>query len=137
MRKWINVGLESDIKGLLISGKFNMSDALKVVESMRNEMIDTFGISQDTRKILLTKMEIERKYMKVLLDNDKSQMAFIKILEKQLEQQFVGSKSSDYDYFSSVSIMIKEGLTRKDSETITVYEYYNNLKILEKWHKTK
>lgn len=137
MRKWINVGLESDIKGLLISGKFNMSDALKVVESMRNEMIDTFGISQDTRKILLTKMEIERKYMKVLLNNDKSQMAFIKILEQQLEQQFVGSKNSDYDYFSSVSIMIKEGLTRKDSETITVYEYYNNLKILEKWHKTK
>lgn len=137
MRKWINVGLNSDIKGIFISGKFNMNDALKAVETMRNELIDTFGISQDTRKIILTKMEIERKYEKVLLHGDKSQMAFIKILEKQLEQQFVGSQNSDYDYFSSVAIMIKEGLTRKDSETITVYEYYNNLKILDKWHKTK
>ena len=137
MRKWINIGLNSDVEGLLISGKFDIDKALKVVKSMRNEIIDTFGISQDTRKILLIKMDIERKYEKMILNNDKSQMAFIKLLEKQIEQQFVGSKSSDYDYYSSVAVMTKEGLTRKDSETITVYEYYNNLKILEQWHKTK
>jgi hypothetical protein len=137
MRKWIELGKSGELKLVHLEGNFDPKTAFYIVTKLKDQIIDTFGITDITRQIIRKKIEIENLYYKLIIKNDLSQKTFIQIKEYELEKLLSQKTNAEQDYFNSVTLIIKEGLTNKNTETITVYEYYGAIKLLETWQKTK
>jgi hypothetical protein len=135
MAKWIEFGKHNDLKALHIKGNYNHLHAMEAAKLIRDQIINTFGVPDQTKRLLKIRIEIEKLYIK-LHQGDKVAKTFIAVKEQELEKMLISkNEGNEFTYEEQVAAMIKAGITRSDSQSMSIYEYYTNIKILDKWHK--
>jgi len=100
----------------------------KVFEKLQDELIDTFGISHDYRKILEIKIKIELLYTKVVIDGDRTRLIFIEKLEQQLED--LEATKPKQSLMQSILQVNQHFNFKIDPKTTTVFEFYNYVKFV-------
>lgn len=127
MYNWISIYEENNLSYLSKTGKV-CKRVSKVYERLQDEIMDNFGINEDYLKILKNKIKIELYYAEQIRTKNRSNQAFIDILEIQNEE--LQTKKTKGDIHESV-IMIEQYMGFKfDVKKITVYEFYKYSQML-------
>lgn len=98
-------------------------------ENINGEFIDTFGISEDFRKILDLRREITWLKVDMMETGDKSLQNFIDMRESDLREVINGTRGDDY---MEVKAHVEKfmGFKMNDKE-VTVREYYTYIKVIK------
>jgi len=99
-------------------------------QKLQDDMIDTFGISEDYKQILNAKIRIERMYAKMFASGDKSQKLLITIEEIELEKLEKAPTKTDLQ--ETLYQIEKIQGVRYPSKEITVYDFYKLYKLVSK-----
>lgn len=127
MYNWISIYEENDLKHLSKNGKI-CKRVTGVYERLQDQLMDSFGVNEDYLKILRNKIKIELHYAEQIRTKNRSNQAFIDILEIQNEE--LQSKKSKGDIYESV-IMIEQMMGFKfDVKKISVYDFYKYSQML-------
>lgn len=131
MWNWVCFSEKGEIKFLLKDIDRSICRyGIMAYESIQDDLIDTFGISQDYKKILETKVRIERMYAKMYVNNDRSLKLLITQEERELELMERPKTTTDM-YESLLQIEKLQGV-RYPVKEITVYDYYKLAKLVSK-----
>lgn len=134
---WFKIHEKNDLAYLLvkkhkITGKMN-EQLEEAWGNIYTEYLDTFGINNSFRQILLLKKEIACYELEMFIKGDKSIITFIKIAKWQLKKLLNEKPSSTIDEFK-VQIERYMGF-RLNTKEVTVKEYYTYINALIKQPK--
>ena len=95
---------------------------------IQEDMIDTFGISDDYQKQLELRIRIERMYLKMMETGDKTMSLLIKVEENELK--LLENAPTKGDLHESLLQIEKLQGVRYDPKQLTVYEFYKLAKLV-------
>lgn len=130
MWNWICFSENGDVQYLLKCGTKTDFAGHIAYQRLQDDMIDTFGISEDYTQILNAKIRIEKMYAKMLSSGDKSQQLLITIEEIELEK--LEKMPTKTDLQESLYQIEKIQGVRYPAKEITVYDFYKLAKLVSK-----
>lgn len=130
MELWIEANKTLDMKLLLISGKFDMKEAIKARQKIQDLIIDNFGVSDKLKSIFKKKLWIENEWEKVYSKGERYRIVFIQIAEKELE--LLENDKEVTTYLESVLNMKMATKMNINYQKMTIEEYFTTIKIIEK-----
>jgi hypothetical protein len=130
MWNWICFSENGEVQYLLKRGtKIDFAGQI-AYQKLQDDMIDTFGISEDYTQILNAKIRIERMYAKMFASGDKSQQLLITIEEIELGKLEKAPTKTDLQ--ETLYQIEKIQGVRYPSKEITVYDFYKLAKLVSK-----
>jgi hypothetical protein len=130
MWNWICFSENGEVQYLLKRGtKIDFAGQV-AYQKLQDDMIDTFGISEDYTQILNAKIRIERMYAKMFASGDKSQQLLITIEEIEIEKLEKAPTKTDLQ--ETLYQIEKIQGVRYPSKEITVYDFYKLAKLVSK-----
>jgi hypothetical protein len=129
---WFKIHETNDLKYLLIAPSkvgFRRSKELNEAFSLiYDEFIDTFGVSDDLRKITELRRDIRILEIDMYLENDLSKETFIDIKKAEIDA-IINSKEKDR--LNDVKGYVEKYMGfHLDERTTTVKDYYTYIKIM-------
>lgn len=106
--------------------------AQTIYDKLSDEIIDTFGVSENLKKLLNNLIKIEEIHLQILKTGDKSKEVFIEILE--IKNQDLQGKHEDISLLECLLHFEQEGIKR-DEKTITVFDFYTCYEYLKQKQK--
>ena len=131
MCKFIEI---KDDKSLINLCRYGKPDTrvYELYENIEDELINTFGVSDNYLKCLKLKINIELEYAKMFATSDKSHKLLAYALEKELDKLEI--KPTKYSLHDSIVAMNKQGI-QANINTITVFDFYNFSESVSKLNK--
>lgn len=127
MYNWINIYEKNDLSYISRTGKL-CKRAPKVYDKLSDELVDTFGVSEDYMKILRLKIKVEMLWGTIIETKDRSKKVFIDMYEIEIEELKAKNKKSD---LFDMIIAIEENVgVKMNYKTLTVYEFHKYAKRL-------
>ena len=127
MYNWINIYEKNDLSYISRTGKL-CKRASKVYDKLSDELVDTFGVSEDYMKILRLKIKVEMLWGTIIETKDRSKKVFIDMYEIEIEE--LKAKNKQSDLFDMI-IAIEENIgVKMNYKTLTVYEFHKYAKRL-------
>lgn len=133
MSLWIDVNQKLEFTKMLISGRFDLTQALKHRQIIQDKVIDMFGVSEHIKSIIRKKIWIEKEWEKVLLKGEKHRKVYIEIEEKNLEE--MENEKETVTFMESVISMKAVLKYDIDPKKVTIEEYFTTVKFIEKQNK--
>lgn len=122
MYRWINIFEYMDLSYISKTGKL-CKRAESVYSKLQDELIDTFGISEDFLQILTNKIKIEGYYHDQILTGDMSNQPFIDMLI--IDNEELDIETEKVDLYDIIMIIGEHYPTvTVGPKTITMYEYH-------------
>lgn len=138
MYRWINIFEYMELSFILKSERNEMCHrAPNVYQKLQDELIDTFGISDDFLQILKNKIKIEQYYYDQIETGRTSNQILIEMLK--IENKELETDKSKADLFEGIHVIGKFfPNVPVDPKTISVYDFHNYSKVISnklKHHK--
>lgn len=129
---WRKINETNDLRWMFPGGKGKTTPAVATAfEKIRDEFIDTFGISDDYRRLLEIKVSIEIWSVRIALEQDNSHVNFIRRLEVERDEilkRIEGNKNSFFD----TKVMVEQFMGfRINEKEISVREFYSYIERLK------
>lgn len=138
MYNWRKINKTNDINFLCYEGKAKTWKQIKtlneVLQNIKNQFIDTFGISEAYRTELEIKRDILVIEASIATTGDRSQENFKRIKQKELERLYSELEETDNAIGDKAIVEKFMGFKINDKEC-TVAEYYGYIELLKK-HNT-
>ena len=128
MWNWICFSENGELQYLLKHGKVDFAGQF-AYEKIQDEMIDTFGISQEYLSVMQAKIRIEKMYAKYL-EGDKAIKLLITIEEIDLEK--LEKAPTKVDLQETLFQIEQIQGVRYNPKEITVFEFYKLAKLVSK-----
>ncbi len=130
-RNWFNMFDNNDLTQLSRNGKV-CKRVDEVFERLKDEFIETFGISEDFMKLQRKRIELELLLCKQVQTGNMSDQFFIDFLQDEINemQQYKTAKNNLWDTVPWVEHEM--GGMHIDTFTTTVFEYFNRVKFVMK-----
>ena len=129
---WVKINEKNDLSFMLIGStkKIDNKKLREGFEVLKDEYIDTFGISESYKKILEAKIEIAKLQIDMSLNNDNFLQNFIDMRLSDIEQQLVKTENSSH---LKTKMNLEKYLGfRINEKEISVKEYYSYLNEMQK-----
>lgn len=134
MWNWISFSEKGEVKYLLIKGtKIDFAGQI-AYQKIQDEMIDTFGVSNEYLQILQAKIRIEKMYAKMLQSGDKSSRLLIEVEEMELAK-LESKTTTKTDLQESLFQIEKIQGVRYNPKEITVFDFFKLAKLVSKNNK--
>jgi hypothetical protein len=135
-RNWFNMFDNNDLTQLSRTGKV-CKHVDEVFERVKDEFMETFGISEDFMKLQRKRIELELLLCKQVQTGNMSDQFFIDFLQDEIKemQQYKTAKNNLWDTIPWVEHEM--GGMHIDTFTTTVFEYYNRVKFVMKKAEAK
>ena len=128
---WWKLHEENDFKYLLKDSKNKTNNrAEKVVKSIKDEFINTFGVDKKYEEYLNLVWKLEVKKIEIAITGDRSKKIFADMLEIDIED-LLNEKEVEVHNHGLMHIEKYMGF-RLDVKTTTVFEFYSYVKDIEK-----
>ena len=131
--RWQKIYTDLNLLPISKTGKL-CRRAEKVYQSMKDEIVDEFGVSEDYKKILLNLIRIEKYYGEIMRTGDRSKLFFIEVLEdknKALRGTHTGV------HLAELLLYFEQEGIKREYETITVFDFHHCSKFIEKRNAAK
>lgn len=132
---WFKIQETNDLKWLMKDPgdctKGQVSTLETYMQKMTDEYVDTFGISDEHRRILMLKTDIACLEIDFLLNGDRKINTFLKIKRKELEKLITKSQSRET---TNIQVHVSKymGGSLINMRTTTVKEFYGILQEMKK-----
>lgn len=132
---WFKVIETGDLKNLVMNPhevspkRLKDQELASIWHKIYSEFIDTFGVDDTYKEILLLRCEVDYYKNLMVLEEDRSMLNFIRRAEKQLEALLKDNHETKYDM---TSVYVEKYMGFKiDKRSLSVKEYYGYLKAME------
>jgi hypothetical protein len=122
---WIKLHEEKELNYLHKQNKYN-DFIIDVYEKLNDEIIDSFGASKEFLAKLKLKIDIE------IMKSDNKPLLFIEIKQDELTQLEEKKKDNNGSFYDIIFEIEKAMQFKIDVNKITVFEFYNYCKNLNK-----
>lgn len=120
--RWSDFLDTGELKHFLKKGRLDRF-AIVAYQNLNDQLIDSFGISDNYMNILKETANIEAMYARQIRTGDRSNRLLIDVAEIELERMKAAQPKGDF--MDSVVYIEKEMGFPLDPEKTTVYAYYN------------
>lgn len=136
---WFKIQETNDVSWMLLKKRsINGYESIELREALQivtDQYMDTFGISDEYRKIMRLTLDIRSLEIDFFTTQDRSHLTFIELKKTELKNIAKKSKTADS---ISVQVHIEKYMGRKiNLRETTVKEFYNYLQEMKKEFKAK
>lgn len=136
---WFKIQELHDLSYILIARRtlleYEEAIVKEVLSKLTNEFMDTYGLSDEYRKIMRLMMDIRALELDLFISQDRSLLTFIEVKKKEL--QITQQKKNSIDH-SEVIVHVKKYMGGNlDLKKTSVKEFYSILNVMKKESKEK
>lgn len=125
MFNWVQVISKNDFNYIAKKGKAGKK--VKVAyQKIEDELIDTFGVSDDYKKTLKNNIRIAILRCDVMITGDRTKLIFIERLEQQNKE--IEDTQVKGDIYEAIHNLQQRTPYRIDLKLITIFEFYTMIK---------
>lgn len=134
VNNWINIIETGEFRYLSKYGKI-CKRAHAVYDRIQDEIIDTFGVSDEFLMIRRAEIDAELLRCEIVETGDRTRQIFVDLAEQEIEER--QKKMTKADVVESVIWIEKELGLKINIKEITVFEYYKYMEFIQKQIKAK